>query len=102
MGKSKTWHSTGLCFGTFAFLLYINDLPTNIKDKSIPVSYADDTNILLYHSTFIDFTNNSSNFKILNDWFTANLLSSNFSKIHFTYFTTKLNKLNLKLAVAIM
>jgi hypothetical protein len=89
MGKSKTWHSAGLCFGSLLFLLYINHLPKNIEDISVSVLYADDTSILLSHSNFSDFTKYiNTTFKILNYWFTANLLSLNFSKTHFTYFTT--------------
>jgi hypothetical protein len=83
----------GSLLGPLLFLLYIIDLPKNTEDISVPVLHADDTNILLSHSNFIDFTNNISTVsKILNAWFTADLLYLNFSKTHFTYFTIKLNK----------
>jgi hypothetical protein len=79
--------------GPLLFLLYISDLPKNIEDISLPILCADDTSILLSHPNFNDFTNNINiTFKIISDWFTASFLSLNFSKTHFTYFTTKFNK----------
>jgi len=50
------------------------------------VLLADDTSVLVAHTDFIDF-------KTLNKWFKVNLLSLNFNKMHFTYFTTMRNKM---------
>jgi hypothetical protein len=62
--------------GPLLSLLYINDLPKNNEDISVPVLYADDTSILLSHPNFGDFTNDiNTTFKILNDWFIADFLS---------------------------
>jgi hypothetical protein len=75
------WCPSGLDFGTLTFLVFINDLPKFVKDKSVPILYADDNSILLSHSNTTDFNNNINTvFKILNDWFRQNLLSLNFSK----------------------
>jgi hypothetical protein len=72
--------------------LFINDLPKFLNDKSVPILFADDTSILVSHSNPTDFNNNHINtvFKILCDWFKQNLLSLNFTKTHFTKFTTKI------------
>jgi len=37
------------------FLLYINDLPTVINKKAIPVLFANDKSILFIHSNFMEF-----------------------------------------------
>jgi len=45
----------GSVLGPILFLLYINDLPTLINKKAIPVLFADDTSILFTHSNFMEF-----------------------------------------------
>jgi len=37
----------GFGFGTFAFLIFINDLPKFVNDKSVPILFANDTSIFL-------------------------------------------------------
>jgi hypothetical protein len=82
----------GSILGPLLFLLYVNDLPNNIKHISVQILYADDTSILFSHSNLNDLTNTINNtLKILNNWFTANYLSLNISKTHFIYFTSKVN-----------
>jgi len=82
----------GLVLGPLLFLIFMNDLPKFVNDKSVPILFADDTSILLSHSNPTDFNNNINTvFKILNVWFKQNLLSLNFTKNQFTNFTTKNN-----------
>ena len=77
--------------GPLLFLIFINDLPKFVREKSIQIVFADDTCILLHHSN-TDFNNNINTvFKILSDWFKLNLLSLNFTKTQFTNFRTKNN-----------
>jgi hypothetical protein len=84
---------TWCILGPLPFLVFINDLPKFVKDKSVPILFADDTSILLSHSNTTDFNNNINTvFKILNDWFRQNLLSFNFSKTQFTNFISKKHK----------
>jgi len=37
------------------FLIYINDLPRTINDKSIPILFADDTSILVTNPNKLTF-----------------------------------------------
>ena len=45
----------GCIMGPLFFLLYINDLPKIINNKSIPILFADDTSILFTNSNLINY-----------------------------------------------
>jgi hypothetical protein len=82
----------GLIVGPLLFLIFMNDLPHFLNDKSVPILFVDDTSILLFHSNCTDLSNNINTiFKILNHWFKQNWLSLNFTKTQFTNFTTRNN-----------
>ena len=67
--------------GPLLFLLYMNDLPVIINNKSIPILFATDTRIVFTHSDFIDYENNISTvFETSNKWF--NLLKPNGHVMH--------------------
>ena len=70
------------------FLVYINDLPTAVEHKALPILFADDTSILL---TSPNNTQMQSDFNIIFEqlikWFKSNLLYLN--KTYFIQFTNK-------------
>jgi hypothetical protein len=78
--------------GPLLFLLYINDLPNTISNKSKPVLFADDTSIIIANARSADYEISTSIiFKTINDWFKDNLLTLNFEKTHFLEFLTILD-----------
>jgi hypothetical protein len=82
----------GSVLGPLLFLVFINDLPKFINDKSVPILFADDTSILVSHLNPPAFykTINAA-FKTLNAWFKHNLLSLNLGKTHFMKLISKTN-----------
>jgi hypothetical protein len=72
------------------FILYINNLPNIIINKSKPVLFADVTSIIVTNPSHLDYKNNIINiFENINDWFKANLLTLNFDKTYYIQFITK-------------
>jgi hypothetical protein len=76
--------------GPLLFLLYIDDLPNFVKNKSKPILFGDNTSIVVTNSNPTDFISDTTTvFEYLNKWFTAISLSLNFDKTHLIQFTTK-------------
>jgi hypothetical protein len=89
----------GLILGPLLFLLYINDLPKTINDKTVPILFADDTSIIVKSPNPKDFqTDMVTAFNNVNKWFKVNLLSINVDKTHYIQFKTK-NKPTLDVSI---
>jgi hypothetical protein len=90
-GKTKHGVTQGSILGPLLFL-YINDLPKTINDKTIPMLFADVTNLLVTSPNLNDFgVNINTAFHCINDWFKVKLLSINFNKTHYIQFTANSN-----------
>jgi len=64
----------------------MNDLPEIINNRSVPVLFADDTNILFSHSNFRGFEENINNIlETVNSLFKRNLFSLNFKEKNTLY-----------------
>jgi len=80
----------GSVLGPLLFLIYVNDLPKNINDKSVPILFADDTSVIVKSPNPKDFqTNMVTAFNCVNKWFKVNLLPINGDKTHYMQFKTK-------------
>ena len=74
----------GSVLGPLLFLIYVNDLPKTINDKTIPILFTDDTSIIVKSPNSKDFqTNMVTAFNCVNKWFKVNLLSININKTHY-------------------
>jgi len=77
----------GSVLGPLLFLIYVNDLPKTINDKTVPILFADDMSIVVKSSNPKDFqTNMVTAFNCINKWFKVNLLPINVEKTHHIQF----------------
>jgi hypothetical protein len=80
----------GSVLGPLLFLIYINNLPETVNNKTIPILFVDDTSILVKVPIIKDFhTNMVTAFNCVNKWFKVNLLSINVNETHYIQFKTK-------------
>jgi hypothetical protein len=75
------------------FLLYINDLPKSVSDKSNPILFADDTSFIITNCNKAEFKDDIYDiFSEINKWFRSNLLSLNYDKTYLLQLVTKNNQ----------
>jgi len=90
MGKNKCWCSSRISLSPLPFLIYVNDLPKTVNDKTVPILFADDTSIIVKSPISKDFeTNMVTAFNCVNKCFKVNLFSINIDKTHYIQFKTK-------------
>jgi hypothetical protein len=100
-GKIRHGVPQGSILRPLLFVLYINDLPKIINDKTIPILFADDTSLLVTSSTHEELcANTNTAFCSINDWFKVNQLSINFNKTHYIQFTARNNNMENKINIA--
>jgi hypothetical protein len=91
--KIKHGVSQGSILGSLLFLLYTNDLPKIINNKSLLILFPDNTSILFIISNLTNYNKDILTvFQIKNKWFKENFLSLNFEKTHNIHFITKNNQ----------
>ena len=80
----------GSVLGPLLFLIYVNDLPKSVSNKSSPILFADDTSFFIANRDETKIKLNTSEiFNEINKWFHSNLLMLNYDKTYFLQFLTK-------------
>ena len=76
----------GSILGPLLFLIYVNDLKSSSKILN-PIMFADDTNLFYSHKNIKSlFDMMNKELKHISEWFRANKLSLNASKMRYTFF----------------
>ena len=82
------------------FLIYVNNLPKTVNDKTVPILFADDTSIIVKSPDPKDFqTNVFTALNCVNKWFKIIFPSINVDKTHYIQFKTE-NKITLNINIA--
>ena len=88
-GKIADGVPQGSVLGPLLLLIYINDVPKTINDKTIRILFTDDTSILVKSPNSKDsHANMATAFNCVNKCFKVNLLSINVNKTHYILFKT--------------
>jgi hypothetical protein len=65
----------GSVLGPLLFLIYVNDLPKTVNDKTVHILFTNDTSIIVKSPNSKDFqTNMVTAFNCVNEWFKVHLL----------------------------
>jgi hypothetical protein len=96
-GKAKQWfqsypnnrYQRSRVLAPLLSLIYITDFTEVVSDKTIPILFAKDTDILLRSSKTKNFHNMIDAFTFVYNWFRINLLSLYRNKTHCIQFKTK-------------
>jgi len=80
----------GSALGPLVILIYVNDLPKTVNDKTVPIFFADDTSIIIKSLNSKDLQSNMvTAFNCVNKWCKVSLLSINVDRTHYIQFKTK-------------
>ena len=89
----------GSILGPLLFLMYINDL-YNVCQESVPILFADDTN-LFYSGSYLDDLARRINDELCNisTWLKVNKLSLNIKKTHYIIFHRKKEHISVQIKI---
>jgi hypothetical protein len=75
--------------GPLLFVIYINDLPPTINTLTEPISFTDDTNVIISSKNVDDFSTMSNTvLSHMSKWFSSNKLVLNLGKTNTIKFIT--------------
>ena len=89
----------GSVLGPLLFLLYINDMPSAVKESSVLI-YADDTTLCFSHKNIYNLCEILSNeLASLDCWLRCNFLTLNLNKTNYTIFALKRIPDDIKISI---